>query len=133
MSDLRRRELAAIHIRAKERGLDEHAYRALLQEVAQVSSARDLDGAGRQEVLQRLAPRPTAPRRRSGKKSADPMVRKIYALLGARPASYAVGILRRMFGAQAPDAIEWATGEQMRKVIAALEYDRRRKAARGGG
>ena len=132
MSDLRRRELAAIHIRAKERGLDEHAYRALLQEVAQVSSARDLDGAGRQAVLQRLAPRPASRRRRSGKRSADPMIRKIYALLGDRPASYAVAILGRMFGDGAPDAIEWATGEQMRKVIAALEYDRRRKAASGG-
>ncbi len=129
MSDLRRRELAAIHIRAKERGLDEHTYREMLREVAGVTSARDLDGAGRQKVLQRLAPRPTAPHRQS----ADPMVRKIYALLGDRPASYAAGILRRMFGADAPDAIEWATGEQMRNVIAALEYDRRRKAARGGG
>ena len=130
VSDLRRRELAAIHIRKREVGLSEEDYRALLQDVGQVSSARDLDGAGRQEVLQRLAPRPTAPRRRSVsfRKSADPMVRKIYALLGARPAAYAVGIMRQMFGAAAPDAIEWATGEQMRKVIQALEYDRQRKA-----
>ena len=127
-TDLRRRELAAIHIRKKERGLDDDAYRDMLREVAGVESARDLDAAGRQKVLAHLAPRPDAPARRWGKRSADPMVRKIYALLGDRPASYAVGIARRMFGPQAPDAIEWATGEQMRKVIQALEYDRRRKA-----
>ena len=92
-----------------------------------MDSARDLDAEGRQRVLKHLAPRPSSP---WGERSADPMVRKIYALLGDRPASYAVGIMNRMFGDAAPDAIEWATGEQMRKVIQALEYDRRRKLSR---
>ena len=127
--DLRRRELAAIHIRKKERGLDDDAYRAMLRDVAGVDSARDLDAHGRQAVLQRLSERP--PRKPWAKRNTDPMVRKVYARLGDRPASYAVGIMRRMFGVEAPDAIEWATGEQLHKVIAALEYDRRRKAASG--
>lgn len=129
--DVRRRELAAIHIRKKEQGLDDDAYRDLLWEVAGVRSAKDLTAEGRRKVLAKFGPRPKAPARKPwGKRSADPMVRKVYALLGDRPAEYAVGILKRMFGDAAPDALEWATGDQLRKVIAALEYDRRRKAAR---
>ena len=132
--DLRSRELAAIHIRKKELALEDDAYRALLRSVAGVDSARDLDGAGRRAVLDRMAPRPaSASRKRWGKRNADPLVRKVYALLGAadppRPPAYAVGILKRMCGADAPDAIEWATGEQLRKLVAALEMDRRRREA----
>ena len=124
---LRARQLAAIHIRAKERGLDEEAYRDMLREVAGVSSARDLDARGREAVLQRLGKRPAA--RRWAKRNADPMVRKIYALLGDRPPSYAVGIMRQAFGADAPDAIEWATGDQLKMCMQALIYDRQRRQA----
>lgn len=61
--DPRRRELALIHIAAKEAGLDDAAYRALLRAVAGVDSARDLDAAGRRAVLARLgrAPRNVTP------------------------------------------------------------------------
>ena len=132
--DLRHRELAAIHIRKKERGLDDDAYRAMLRDVAGVDSARDLDARGRRAVLQRLQPRAqSAPRRRWGRTSANPMVRKIYALLGSadppRPVGYALSILRRKHGAEAPPAIEFASGDQLRFLIGVLEIDRRRRSA----
>lgn len=133
--DLRSRELAAIHIRKKELGLDEDAYRSVLREAAGVDSAAHLDARGRQAVLQRFRPRTqSAPRRRWGRTSADPQVRKVYALLGAadppRPPGYALSILRRKYGASAPEAIEFATGAQLHFLIGALEVDRRRRAAR---
>ena len=134
-SDLRRRELAAIHLRARDRGLDDDAYRAVLREVAGVSSARDLDAAGRRRVLDRLGPRPKSTARRQwGSTSADPLVRKVYALLGAaeppRTSAYAVAMLRHMFGAAAPEAIEWCNTPQLRKLVQALEIDRRRRRKR---
>jgi len=57
-SDLRRRQLAAIHIGANELGLiddgDDCAYRDMLWTVARVRSAAKLDQAGRQRVLDHL-------------------------------------------------------------------------------
>ena len=133
MSDnVRRRELAAIHIRAKERGLDDDAYRAVLRDAAGVDSARDLDARGRRAVLDRLAPRPaSAPGKRWGRQSADPMVRKVYAQLGAadppREAAYALAIVRRKYGDRTPGALEWLSTEQLRFVVQALARDARRQ------
>jgi hypothetical protein len=64
-------------------------------------------------------PRPGADR--------GPLVRKVYALLGTRPAAYADGILRHMYGSGAPRYLEWATPTQLRSVVAALTYDQRRR------
>ena len=119
--DLRARELAAIHIRRKERGLDEDAYRSLLREVAGVSSARDLDAAGRRAVLDRLG------------NTQRPLERKVFALLGGRGERYALGILRQMESGRAPARLRWASNDQLRRVVQALEYDRRRHPAHVSG
>lgn len=133
MSDVRRKELAKIHLGAKQLALDDDAYRDLLWTVARVRSARDLDEAGRRAVLEHMKGRGFKARSKGRPRpSGDrgPLLGKVYALLGDRPVAYAEGILRHMFGAAAPAKLEWATPEQLRKVVAALHYDRKRKERR---
>ena len=123
----RKRELAAIHIAAQRLGLDDETYRQMLWTVARVSSARELDHAGRARVLDHLAAR-GAPVRRAGTDDRRAQIRKIDTLLAelTLPRDYAVGILRRQAKV---DALEFATPIQLRGVIAALVIHRRRRAA----
>ena len=130
----RRAALAKIHIAKKQLQLDEETYRAMLWEVAEVDSAADLDLRGLDKVLDHLADRGakfTDHGRQPGKitphRSKRRLLWKIYQLLGDRSPKYAAAILRNQGG---PDALEWATPTQLHKVVAALEYDRKRKAKR---
>lgn len=50
----RNRDLATIHIGAKQLGMDDAGYRAMLHTVAQVRSASDLDRQGRRRVITHL-------------------------------------------------------------------------------
>jgi len=129
MTDRRRADLAKIHLAKKALGMDEEAYRALLRRVAGVESAGEATATGRARLLaefQRLGWRPKRRRGVRPSETRQPQLRKIHALLGERPVAYAEGILKRMYGEAAPARLEWAGPEQLRKVIAALEYDRRR-------
>lgn len=74
----RNRELAAIHVGKKKLLLDDAVYREILFQEAGVRSAKDLDFAGRQKVLDRfrgLGFQPPAGRRRNP--SANPSHSKI--------------------------------------------------------
>ena len=127
-ADLRRRELAAIHARARARGLREDAYRAMRQSVAGASSAADLDEAGRRKVLDHLAGRAGRPAPHPDKRR---LIAKIRALLGPdRSEAYAEAILQRMTGHPHRAPLAWATPEQLRKIVAALTYDARRRRKR---
>lgn len=127
--DKRRRQLAQIHIAAKQLGLDDDTYRAMLREVAGVTSAADLSDTGRRKVLTHLQRLGWAPRRK-GRSTPAPdkaaLVAKIRAQLAAaaRPDAYADGMAKRMFGI---DRFEWCTPEQLRKIVAALAYDAQRR------
>jgi len=139
-AEARKRELAAIHVAKKQLGLDEETYRTMLFTVTRKRSAGALDHAERQAVIEhlrrrgfvRIDPRP-APPADHGKKPAVPaerqaLVNKIEALLAdaARPWNYVRAMASRMFGLQ----LEWCSADQLRRLIAALEYDRRRREAR---
>jgi phage gp16-like protein len=139
--DHRRAELGAIHIAKKQLGLDEETYRQMLWTVGRVRSAADLDDAGRARVIDHLRARgfqrAGAPRVTDqvdhGKKplvAADrqPLVDKIEALLadGAKPWNYARAMAQRMFKLQ----LEWCGPEQLHRLVAALEYDKRRRRQR---
>lgn len=102
----RQAELAKIHIAKKQLGLDEDTYRDMLWTVARVRSAKELDGAGREAVLEHLKAQGFTGRRRYPGRphnidSADrgPQLKKIEALLAeaGRPWAYADSIARRMF------------------------------------
>jgi phage gp16-like protein len=128
----RNRQLAAIHIGAQQLGLDDDAYRDLLWTVGRVRSARDLDAHGRAAVLDHLKSRGWKSKRlgrTTPPADRDALVRKVRAQLAAagRPDAYGDGIARHMFGAE---RYEWLETDQLRRVVAALAYDAKRRGAR---
>lgn len=134
--DRRAAELGRIHILKKDLGLDEDQYRAMLWTVGRVESSRDLDSYGRQAVIDHLTAHArlagklrAAPQRPSGDKAK--LTSKVRALLmDAQPPrddAYADGIARQMFGVE---RFTWCAPVQLRKLIAALEIDKRRRAAK---
>lgn len=133
--DRRRRDMAVIHIAVKQLGMDDETYRAMLWAVARVRSSADLDFTGLQRVRDHLAKcgfkaKPGKPRagRPSNIDSEDrgPLLRKIEALLTSakRDWSYADGIAKKMFHVE---RCQFCVPEQLRKIIAALSYDQRRR------
>ncbi len=133
----RKRDLAKIHIAKKQLGMDDTTYRAMLQEVAGVESAADLTAAGRREVLSHLRRVGFKSRAGGGRFFGRPemdglegtgkkaMLLKIEAYLAEakRPWSYVHAMAKRMCKV---DRVEWCDPDQLRSIIAALEYDARR-------
>lgn len=127
-----------IRARAIKLGLDDGAgndaaYRDVLWTLARVTSARELDAAGRKKVLAHLdalgggQKRPT--RRPATRPDTAAMMRKVDALLaeiGARR-GYADGMARNMFGV---DFAHWLNAGQMHKLVAALQIHVNRKDRR---
>lgn len=133
-NDTRRRELAKIHIAAKQLGMDDDTYRDMLWAIARVRSAKDLDEAARRRVLDHLkavgfkpksgSPRPGRPHN-LGSEERGPQLAKIEAMLtsAGRAWAYADGMAKKMFKV---DRTAFCNPEQLRKIIAALVYDAQR-------
>ena len=100
----------------------------------------DPRGAGRQAVIEHMrsrgfhrterpvtAPVTARPGRPNVTPERAPLVGKLDALLEAagRPWAYAAAMAKRMHGV---DDLAWCTAEQLHAIVAALEYDRRRRA-----
>lgn len=140
----RRSELAKIHIAEKQLFRSKEEYRDMLESMAGVRSAADLDAAGRGKVLDHLSDCGAVfkPARKSGHKrkparapvETERQIRKIRAMLAddGLPDSYAEAILKRMTKHPHRVPLVWANGEQLRNVIAALEYRRARLEERSG-
>ena len=137
----RRGELAAMHIRKGQLGLDDETWRDLLERVAGARSAKALDAAGRAKVLDellRLGAKPCRGRKR--RRTADApqekrrLIAKIEAMLAeaGRPVEYAEAILRKMTRHEHKTPLAWASPSQLRDVVAALVYDRKRRSRRAG-
>ena len=145
--DRRRSELAKIHVGSKQLFDDDDDYRGMLQAVAGVRSAADLDEAGRRKVIEHLKAcgAEFRPARAAGLKRNPPspppgterQIRKIRAMLAEAelPEAYAQAILQRMCSHPHRVPLEWADGEQLRGVIAALanRAKRREIPVSGGG
>ena len=136
--DQRKAELGKIHIAKQQLGMDDETYRDMLFAVARVRSAADLDHAGRRAVLDHLKAigfkaemRKNYPGRPHNIESKErgPLLTKIEAYLTEAHLSweYAQGIARKMFHV---DQLEFCTPDQLRKIVAALEYNARRKKKR---
>lgn len=131
--DQRRRDLAVIHLAAKDLGLSREDYECLLWSVARVRSSAELDAHGRRRVIEHLKSRGFKPRRKGRTRPAperELMVAKIRALLinakeGPRPDSYADAMAQRMFSVA---RFEWCKPDQLHKLIQALEVDKRRRS-----
>lgn len=123
--------LAKIHIAKKELGLDDDTYRAMLHNVAGVTSSKDLDAAGAARVIDHLKRCGWQPKAsQAGKKpnaarGRRALVGKVEALLAdaKRPWRYADAMAQRMFGV---DKVDWLDAEQLVKLVAALSYDAKR-------
>ena len=134
--------LAKVHIARKDLGLDEDTYRDMLRDVLGVSSAGDatdrqlgtllghLRGLGWQDKPPRRPfPTPkevTSPRHSPG---CAALMDKIGAQLAdaKRPWSYATALSRRICKV---DALEWCKAKDLKKIVAALDYDAKRRARR---
>jgi len=135
----RRAELARIHCLARDLGLSREEYEDVVFVVTRCRSAGDLDHVGRAQLIEHLAARTRSGKPRSvprgfGQKPMVPadrqaLIDKIEAQLAdaGRPWNYARSMARRMFHA---DQLEWATADQLRRIVAALNYDQRRREAR---
>ncbi|MDK3025560.1 regulatory protein GemA [Cupriavidus taiwanensis] len=122
--------LAKIHVAKKQLAMEDDAYRAMLQSVAGVQSAKDLTVAQADKVLSHLRKCGFTPAVKFGRRPAPPrdrqaLVSKIEALLaeGKRPWSYADALARRMFQV---DKIDWCTPDQLWRIAAALQIDANR-------
>lgn len=130
--DVRRRELAMIHIAKKDLGMAEDSYRAILWTIGRVTSAAELDWAGRKQLLDHLKkcgfkPKP-GPSKAGGRELADSaqasMVRGLWLELHAAgivkdPSERALTKwVKRMTGV---DSLGWLKPVQMNMVIESLK------------
>lgn len=122
-ADPRNRVLAAIHCARRDLKLDEDTYRDMLEKVAGVRSAKDLDDAGRQRVLDHMrslgALKATAFPRQPKNMHVKLELTKVEALLAESKLSwaYADAIAKQMFRIQ---RVQWLDAVQLRAVITAL-------------
>lgn len=137
-ASIRERELAQIHIAKSQLAMADDAYRAVLWSVARVSSAKDLDWAGRKKVLDHLKScgfkgRPKlAAAHAPLALSKEQIEAKIAVQLKAMGQNwpYAYGVGRRIFPGVA--RFEFLTAAQLGDVSSALERTARYKKARAG-
>lgn len=123
--DFRRRDLARIHLLAKELGLSDAEYRDTLWTLCRVHSAADLDTHGRRTVISHLnARRAPLPVQEPPEKAR--LLWRIRQLLqqASRPEAYADAMARRMFQVE---RLTWCEPDQLRRILSALFYDARRR------
>lgn len=142
--DTRRRELAQIHIAKAQINMADESYRDMLWTVGRVRSAADLDWAGRKSVLDHLRacgfkpkppvkPKPARGGAWDWVNNAAPdrqaMLRKIAVMLkdADREKAYADGVAAHMFGIE---RVEFCAPDQLHKIVSALVFDQRRRAAK---
>jgi phage gp16-like protein len=129
--------IALAHLAAKQAGADEWTRRAVQRKITGVDSCAKMDVAALQAVI-RYWQRHGASVRLPGPpvKASDeraPLICKIAAQcysMGRPFPAYPLGIVKQMLG-HAVKRIEWVPAPVLRDVVAALEYHRRRKDARG--
>lgn len=130
--------LAKVHIAKKALGMEEEAYRDLLEATTGKRSAGALSVRQLVQVVEVMRKRgwsdedPRPARRKPKARTAPdcrPLLDKVGALLAdsGRPWAYATAMLRRMYGVT---KLEWAKPEHLRGIIAALTKDAQRQARR---
>lgn len=139
MRPLPRSKLAIIHVAAKQLGLDDATYRALLRQLAGVASARELSPEGFELVMARLAElgfKSTSPRRplpaRAG--MATPretqLVRHLWWQFTAGQGNDA-SLGKWLDGRFKVSALRFVDAARAPKVIAALRHMVAKKARKG--
>lgn len=133
--DDRALDLAKIHMAKAQLAMDDDVYRDTVRAIAnqRTSTAKDLDYAERAKLLEHFRrlgwkDRGYTPAKRVAEQKQK-LMDKLHAQLAAaqRQWAYADGMARRMFKIQ---KVDWLNAEQLRKLVAAMEYDRRRREAK---
>lgn len=137
MRERRQALIQKIHIAKGQLGMADDDYRAILRRHG-AESSKDMSVAQLASVLNELIDkgwRPAAPKSAGREPKVRPgrkaQLAKIEALLAdkasrqghAVPWSYAEAIAKRVCGVE---RLEWCDARQLAKVIAALQYDKRR-------
>lgn len=135
----RKAEIKLIQIAKSRLNMDEDVYRRLLREIGGVDSSTKLDAAGRGRLLDRFArlgfvSTARAKRAAKGSMNAAPdraaLLGKIDALLlsQGRDRTYIEpGMVKRICKV---DSLAFCNAEQLGKLVAALQYDKKRNEAR---
>ena len=129
----RRGMIAKIKVAQKQLGMDDDVYRDVLAAATGLRSCKDMEIWQLERVLQKMERLGFAPTRGKPERQPlhlvehTPMINKMGALLHEMGKSwaYAHGIARKMFGVE---TVQRCDGEQMRKVLAALNYQAKREA-----
>lgn len=128
-----------IQIARRQLGLDEGTYRLMLTNIAGVASCKALTPEATAKVLAHLRgvgyvrrreakPTPGRPNNMAHADRGDLLAKIEAHLLDAnRPWAYADGMARRMFGI---DRVSFCHEGQLHRIVAALEYDQKRRIAR---
>lgn len=123
---------AVIHIAKAQTGMTEEEYRDLLSSVG-VASSKDLNPVKFDIVMKCFEKmgfkRKKSKRNRNPAPSKDRLLGKITAMcadLGLKQ-GYVDAIARNMFGV---DLVAWCDAEQLRKIVAALMYHKKRSHAK---
>jgi phage gp16-like protein len=136
-SPTRQSQLAKIHLAAKQKGLDEATYRALLVRITGKDSAAKMTGEERTLVIAEFVRLGFKDVQRAGRKrqwpgqpknlDEVPMLRKVHALLAdaKRPWSYAHNTAKQMYQI---DRVEFLNQDQLHRLVAALQVDSIRRA-----
>jgi phage gp16-like protein len=118
--------MAKIHIAKQQLGLDDATYRAVLNNVAGVTSSTKLDQDGFDKVINyfekqgvQFKSNPKKTGRVPNNLAINEQLQKIQALLTTqgKPFEYALGIAKQMYKKQ---ALEFCTAQELRGVITAL-------------
>lgn len=126
--DIRKSELAQIHVAKSQLGLDDETYRAMLWTVARVKSAADLDWAGRKKVIDHLKAKGFKIKGQQPRQAHKPLAlsktaieSKIGWQLGqlGKGWDYAYGVARRVVPGM--DKFEFLSAAQLGDVSSALE------------
>lgn len=125
-----KKQLAMIHVAKTRLGMTECEYRDMLESVG-VKSSKDLTEGQFDSLMRHLEhmgftlPAGGRYRRPAAEGSRGLLTKKVYALMTAMnlTRAYLDAMARRMFGV---DSWIWCDAEQMRKLIAALNYHRQR-------
>lgn len=122
-----------VHIGAKRLGMADEARRVMQRRVGEHESCKDMSDAQLRAVireLNRLGAKLSVSSPRAAGDDRAPLLGKLMAVMAADGHSdaYVFGISRRMFGSAAPQQLGWHTPDQVRKLVAALMYARKRKA-----
>jgi len=117
---------AVIHIAKAQTGRTEEEYRAMLSRVG-VASSKDLTPAKFETVMREFKKLGFKMKTKRSKliSSKQRLLGKIKALSAAMELShkYADGIARKMFSV---DLVVWCDADQLRKIVAALMYKKKR-------